>query len=80
MRGLKLAAIAARRFRPNTTDSRHRVQVSPNLLLEGKNMAHKPGQVIIGDITYLPMRAGIVELSGKFARQVHTPHRGVGGG
>lgn len=58
MRGLKLAAIAARSFRPNATDSRHRVQLSPNLLLDGKNMAQQPGQVIIGDITYLPMRAG----------------------
>ncbi len=58
MRHLKLEAIAARRFRPTTTDSRHNVTPSPNLLLDAKNIAHKPGEVIVGDITYLPMRSG----------------------
>lgn len=58
MRRLALCAIAPRRFRPQTTDSRHSVQASPNLLLDKKNGAQKPGQVIVGDITYLPMRSG----------------------
>ncbi|MGH9942109.1 MAG: IS3 family transposase [Pyrinomonadaceae bacterium] len=55
---LKLQAIAPRRFRPQPTDSRHASQVSPNWLLAGENAAHQPGQVIVGDITYLPLRSG----------------------
>ncbi len=40
MHRLRLQAIAPRRFRPRTTDSRHSYQVSPNLLLlDGKNAA-----------------------------------------
>ena len=58
MRRQELQAIAPRRFRPPTTDSRHASQVSPNLLLDEKNLARQPGAVIVGDITYLPMRSG----------------------
>ena len=58
MRRQELQAITARRFRPRTTDSRHTAAPSPNLLLEVGNAAHKPGEVIIGDITYLPLLSG----------------------
>ena len=58
MRRLALEAITPRRFRPLTTDSRHRVQASPNLLLDKKNVARQPGEVIVGDITYLPLSSG----------------------
>ncbi|MBA2734054.1 MAG: IS3 family transposase [Acidobacteria bacterium] len=58
MRRQKLQAIAPRRFVPRTTDSRHAYQVSPNLLMDGKNVARQAGEVIIGDITYLPLRSG----------------------
>jgi len=58
MRRLQLQAIAPRRFRPQTTDSRHASQASPNLLLGGENAAQSPHEVIVGDITYLPMRSG----------------------
>ncbi len=58
MRKQKLRAIALRSFVPQTTDSRHTTQPSPNLLLDKENAAQKPGEVIVGDITYLPMRAG----------------------
>lgn len=58
MRRLQLKAISARRFRPRTTDLQHGCQVSPNLLLAGENAARKPGEVIVGDITYLPLRSG----------------------
>ncbi|MCP9496839.1 MAG: IS3 family transposase [Pyrinomonadaceae bacterium MAG19_C2-C3] len=58
MRRQSLRAIAAKCFRPQTTDSRHSSKVSPNLLLDAENVALKPGQVIVGDITYLPMRSG----------------------
>jgi len=58
MRSQELQAIAPRRFRPQTTDSRHSVQPSPNLLLDEQNAAQQPGEVIVGDITYLPLRSG----------------------
>jgi transposase InsO family protein len=59
MRRRQLKAIAPHRFRPSTTDSRHSCQVSPNLLLDGANVAQTAGQVIVGDITDLPMRSGL---------------------
>ena len=58
MKRQHLRAIAPRRFRPRTTESRHNVQPSPNLLLEVGNAPRSPREVIVGDITYLPTRAG----------------------
>ena len=45
-------------FVRRTTDSRHSAQASPNLLLTAENAPQKPGEVIVGDITYLPTRGG----------------------
>lgn len=74
MRRLQLQAISARRFRPQTTDSRHACQVSPNLLLDEENAAHKPGQVIVGDVTYLPLASGkwsyLATWQDKFTRRI----------
>ena len=52
-----LEAIQPKSYRPRTTDSRHSLSFSPNLLLEcpppdGIN------QVWVGDISYVPLRAG----------------------
>ena len=58
MRRKQLRAIAPRRFVPRTTDSRHTMAVSPNLLLDHNNEPQQPCEVIVGDITYLPMRSG----------------------
>ncbi len=58
MRRLGLKAISPRRYVPRTTDSRHTVKASPNLLLNAENVARQPGQVIVGDITYLPLASG----------------------
>ncbi len=58
MTRLGLRAIQPRSFVPRTTDSRHTVAPSPNLLLDEKNVAQKPRDVIVGDITYLPLRSG----------------------
>ncbi len=58
MQRLGLQAIRPRRFRPQTTDSRHSEQASANLLLEAENMPQKPREVIVGDITYLPLQSG----------------------
>jgi transposase InsO family protein len=50
--------LSARFSRPCTTNSRHGVAPSPNLLLDEKNVARDACQVIIGDITYLTRAAG----------------------
>lgn len=58
MRRQSLRAIAPRRFTPRTTGSRHGVTASPNLLLDKENTARDARQVIVGDITYLPLASG----------------------
>ena len=58
MRREGLRAIGSRRFTPRTTDSSGPQQASPNLLREATNNARRPGQVIVGDITYLPLASG----------------------
>jgi len=58
MRELELEAIQQRRFVPRTTDSRHGQRMSPNLLLERAIKVDRPRQVIVGDITFLPLQGG----------------------
>lgn len=58
MRGLELQAIRPRRFVPRTTDSRHGVEPSPNLLLGDGNAPRRPRAVVVGDITYPPLQPG----------------------
>ena len=58
MRREKLTAIAARRFKPKTTDSSHDSRISPNLLKESANAPSGAGEVIVGDITYIRLRGG----------------------
>jgi len=74
LRRLGLQAIAPRRFRPQTTDSRHSAQASPNLLLETGNAPRGPGEVIVGDITYLPTRGGrwsyLASWQDKFSKRI----------
>jgi transposase InsO family protein len=53
-----LRAIQPKSFVPKTTDSRHRLGYSPNLILD---MAEPSGinQLWVGDITYVPLRGGV---------------------
>lgn len=57
MREEGLVALAPKRFKPRTTDSRG-VKASPNLLKEPVNTEFGAGDVLVGDITYLPLTGG----------------------
>jgi len=54
MKQTGLVAIQPKSFKPRTTESRHRLGYSPNLLLEGIEV-EKVNQVWVGDITYIPL-------------------------
>jgi transposase InsO family protein len=52
-----LRAIQPRSFVPRTTDSRHTLGYSPNLLLDADEPT-RVDELWVGDITYLPLRGG----------------------
>lgn len=52
-----LRAIQPRSFVPRTTNSNHAGPFSPNLLLD-RPLPSRPGEVLVGDITYLPLAGG----------------------
>jgi putative transposase len=52
-----LRAIQPKSFVPKTTDSRHRLGYSPNLLLETPEPT-RIDELWVGDITYVPLRGG----------------------
>lgn len=57
MKEQQLKAIQPKSFKPRTTDSRG-VKAAPNLLAGGKISECAAGEIIIGDITYVPVRNG----------------------
>ena len=57
MKMLELKAIQPKSFVPKTTDSRHRLGYSPNLLLDA-DAPTTINQVWVGDITYIPLKDG----------------------
>lgn len=59
---LGLVAIGPKSFKPRTTHSKHGLGYSPNLLLEGINVA-RTNQVWVGDITYLSLRSRFAYLA-----------------
>lgn len=74
MRAEKLKAICPKRFVPKTTDSKHDARISPNLLKDKENAPKAPGEVLVGDITYLPLQNGkwcyLAMLQDKFTRRI----------
>lgn len=58
MKRQNLTTIRAKRFVPQTTDSRHEFGYSPNILKETANIQSEKGAVPVGDITYLPLQNG----------------------
>jgi putative transposase len=74
MRRQNLQAIRSRRYVPRTTDSRHTVAPSPNLLLAAQNVPRGPREVLVGDITYLPLQTGkwgyLASWQDKFTKRV----------
>lgn len=68
-----LEAIQPKSFVPKTTDSRHRLGYSPNLLLEAPPPL-RINQLWVGDITYVPLRGGsfsyLAVLMDRFSRAV----------
>ncbi len=62
MRRHGLRALARRRFRPATTDSRHQLPIAPNLLQQ-KFTASVPNRVWLADITYIPTGEGWLYLA-----------------
>ncbi len=53
-----LRAIQPRSFVPRTTDSRHHLGYCENILLAMDVPPRKPNEVLVGDITYLPLQGG----------------------
>lgn len=74
MKAQGLTAIAPRRFVPRTTESNHDFGYSENLLRNPANEVTGQGEVIVGDITYLPMRGGkfcyLATFQDKFTRRI----------
>ena len=74
MRKFGLRAIQPKRFVPQTTDARHTVAPSPNLLLDERNAPQSPREVVVGDITYLPLLSGkwgyLASWQGNFTKRV----------
>jgi putative transposase len=57
-----IRALARRRFRPTTTDSRHQLPIAPNLLQQ-MFTASVPNRVWLADITYIPTSEGWLYLA-----------------
>jgi transposase InsO family protein len=57
LRELELKAIQPKSYRPRTTDSRHRLGFSPNLLIDSPPPT-AVNQVWVGDISYIPLHGG----------------------
>lgn len=68
-----LMAIQPKSYKPRTTESRHRLGYSPNLLLECEEIV-AIRQILVGDITYIPIHGGkfsyLATLMDRYSRRV----------
>ncbi len=62
MRRHGIRALAGRRFKPCTTDSRHYLPIAPNLLQQNF-VASAPNRIWLADITYIPTGEGWLYLA-----------------
>jgi putative transposase len=73
LRNQGLRAIQPKSFLPKTTDSRHKLGYSPNLLLEA-NEPTRVDELWVGDITYLRLRTGgfcyLAALMDRYSRDI----------
>jgi transposase InsO family protein len=73
MKELRLFAIQPRTFKPRTTDSRHGLGYSPNLLLDTAP-PKQINRVWVGDITYIPLVGGdflyLAMLMDRYSRRI----------
>jgi putative transposase len=67
MRAGGLRGVRRGGYRPRTTDSRHRLTCSPNLL-RGAAAPPRPDQVWVSDITYIPTQEGWLYVAGVLDR------------
>lgn len=74
LKAQNLMAIRPRRFVPQMTDSKHGLGFSANLIKNGSNAPTASGEVIVGDITYLPLRGGkfcyLTTFQDKYTRRI----------
>lgn len=74
MREQDLKAIQPKSFVPKTTDSGHGGRISPNLLKENRVEIFEKGQMIVGDITYIPLSNGkfcyLATFQDKYTRRI----------
>lgn len=74
LKAQNLKAIGPKRFVPRTTDSKHGLGFSANLLKNVENAPTGKGEVIVGDITYVPLRSGkfcyLATFQDKYTRRI----------
>jgi putative transposase len=74
MKAQDLTAIRPKRFVPKTTASNHAFGYSPNLLRDPTGEVAGQGEVMVGDITSLPLRGGkfcyLATFQDKFTRRI----------
>ena len=70
---MELVAIQPRSFKPRTTESRHNLGYSPNLMI-GASPPDGANQLWVGDITYVPLVGGeflyLAMLMDRFSRRI----------
>ena len=70
---MRLVAIQPKSFKPRTTDSRHTLGYSPNLLIDAPSPV-EINQLWVGDITYVPLLGGdflyLAMLMDRYSRRI----------